>query len=193
MSPSLPFLRAHVERGPASGVAPSRNAVAILHCTSSVGDLNMAVQHVPVPSPPALSIVACCSGGISLCSFAACCTASAAAKILECKLCKRHVPSQALRRDIVSRLHRSRADDLCSPLNWCPRVCLVQFAGLGPQSSLWRVRQPRHLPRPDLPLRPELSSPQDAAHGAVCSTRRRCSALCRSTADQYVACAAKAI
>ena len=48
-------LRARAERGPASGVAPSRNAVAILHCAfcaSSVGDVCMAVQHVPVPSSP---------------------------------------------------------------------------------------------------------------------------------------------
>ena len=31
MSPSLPFRRAHVEHGPASGVAPSRSVVTILH------------------------------------------------------------------------------------------------------------------------------------------------------------------
>ena len=76
----------HVDRGPASGVAPSRNAVAVLHCAfcaSSVGDLCMAVQHMPVPGPPALSMMACCSGGISLCSLAAC-TTSAADRILDC-------------------------------------------------------------------------------------------------------------
>ena len=87
MSPSLPFRRAHVERGPASGVAPSRSDVAILHCAfcaNSVGDLCMAIQHVPVPGPPALSMMACCSGSISLCSFAACTEFSAAAKILDC-------------------------------------------------------------------------------------------------------------
>ena len=126
MSPSLHFRRAHVERRPASGVAPSRNAVAVLHCAfcaSSVGDLCMAVQHVPVPRFSALSIMACCSGGI----FAAC-TASAADKILDC--CKRHVPSQALRRDTVTRLHRSRADNLRSPFVSRPRACLVHFAGI---------------------------------------------------------------
>ena len=88
MSPSLPFRRAHVERGLASGVAPRRGAVAILYCAfcaSSVGDLCMAVQHVPVPGPPSLSMMAGCSRGISLCSFAAC-TAIAAAKILDCSL-----------------------------------------------------------------------------------------------------------
>ena len=52
-------------------------------------------------------------------------TASAAAKNPRLQLCKRHVPRQTLRRDIVSRLHRSWADDLCSP-----RACLVQFADL---------------------------------------------------------------
>ena len=55
MSPSLPFLRAHVDRGPASGVAPRSNAVAILHCAfcgSSVRDLCMAVQHVPASGLP---------------------------------------------------------------------------------------------------------------------------------------------
>ena len=86
MSPSLPFRRAHMERGPASGVAPSRSAVAILHCAfcaSSVGDLCMSLQHVPVPGPPALSKMACCSGSISQCSFAAC-TASAVDHILDC-------------------------------------------------------------------------------------------------------------
>ena len=64
-SPLFPFRRAHVERGPVSGVAPSRSAVAILHCAfcaSSVGGLCMAVQLVPVPGPPALSMIACCSG-----------------------------------------------------------------------------------------------------------------------------------
>ena len=86
----MPFRRAHVERGPASGVAPGRSAVAILHfafCANSVGDLCMAVQHVPAPGPPALSMMSCCSGGISSCSFAAC-TASAAAKILDCSFVK---------------------------------------------------------------------------------------------------------
>ena len=86
MSPSFPFRRAHVERGPASGVAPSRSAVATLHCgfcASSVGDLSMAVQHVPVLSPPAPSMIACCSGDMSPCNFAAC-TASAADRTLDC-------------------------------------------------------------------------------------------------------------
>ena len=57
---SMPFRRAHVERGPASGVAPSRDAVAILHCAfcaSSVGDLCMAVQHEPVARLFALSYI----------------------------------------------------------------------------------------------------------------------------------------
>ena len=50
-----------MEREPASGVAPSRSAIAILHgafCASSVGDLCISVQYVPVPGPPALSMVA---------------------------------------------------------------------------------------------------------------------------------------
>ena len=61
MSPSLPSRKAHVERGPVSGVTPSRSAVAIIHrtfCNTSVGDLCMVVQFVPVPGPPALSVIA---------------------------------------------------------------------------------------------------------------------------------------
>ena len=49
VSPSFLFRGAHVERGPASGVAPSRSPVATLHCAfcaCSVVDLCMAVQHV---------------------------------------------------------------------------------------------------------------------------------------------------
>ena len=49
MRPSLSYFNAHTERGPASGAAPRRNAVAILHCAfcaTSLGDLCTAVQLV---------------------------------------------------------------------------------------------------------------------------------------------------
>ena len=46
-------------------------------------DLCMAVHVVPVPCPPALSIMACCSVSRSWCSLTAC-TASAADKNLDC-------------------------------------------------------------------------------------------------------------
>ena len=43
---------------------------------------------------------------------------------------QRHVPSQALRRDTVSRLHRSRANDLRSSFVRRARACLVHSAGI---------------------------------------------------------------
>ena len=56
--PHLAFAQRHTKiADTAFGAAPSRNAVAILHCAfcgSSVGDLCMAVQHVPVLGPPHL-------------------------------------------------------------------------------------------------------------------------------------------
>ena len=152
MSPSLPFRRAHVERGPASGVAPSRSAVAILHCAlcaTSVGDLCMAVQHVPVPGPPALSTMACCSGDISLCGFAAS-TASAASEIV-C-LCLSHTcchatrPSRHIlfcnqRHAILTRpLHLTRFPNQNKDTSHTPGqllFCSSSSRSLPPQTDCW--------------------------------------------------------
>ena len=195
MSPSLPF---RSERGRASGVAPSRSAVAILHCTfcaNSVGDLCIAVQYVPVPGPPALSMMACCSGGILLCSFAAC-TASAAAKILDCSFAGRRVPSKALRRDIVRRLHKSRADDLCSP-RLSAAHGLASYNLLALFSIVTLAYSSTATPaagRSAFEARAVASSGCGSRSGRLGATQMfDMTALCRSTADQYVACAAQPI
>ena len=93
-SPETVHTRAHLcpalEHIQSAGQHPaSRQATApwpILHCAfcaNSVGDLCIVVQLVPVPGPPALSIMACCSGDSSACNLAAW-TASAADRILDC-------------------------------------------------------------------------------------------------------------
>ena len=92
--------------------------MANLNCAfyaSSVGDLCMDVQHQPVPGPPALSMIACCSGSISLCSFAAC-TASAADRILDCSF------ANAMS---LARLFGGTPGSVVR----CPRTCLVNWAG----------------------------------------------------------------
>ena len=111
---------------------PSRNAAAILHCAfcgSSVGDLCMAVQHVPVPGPPALSMVACCSGNISLC------TASGADRILDCSSAKAMSRAKLFGGTPVCRLFRGLANNLHRSLVRRPRACLVQFALLASFST----------------------------------------------------------
>ena len=178
MSPSLPFLRAHADRRPASGVAPSRNAVAILHCAfcgSSVGDLSMAVQHVPVPGAPALSMMACCSESISLCSFAR--------LILDCSLANAMSRARLFGGDPVCRLDRNPANDLRRSLVRHPRACLGCSSTATPDKgrSVFAAR---------------------AAAISGCTSRIGLfsaslmfvkTVLCRSTADQYAACAAKPI
>ena len=88
MFPSLPLRKAHVARGPASGVKHSRSAFS--NARSAVflsGNLCMAIRVVPVQHSPALSMMACCSGGNCWCNFAAC-TASAAEWILDSSFAK---------------------------------------------------------------------------------------------------------
>ena len=80
---------------------------------------------MPVPGPPALGMIACCSRRMLPCSFAAC-TAFVADRILDCNFANAMSRGG---RDSVSRLHKSQSNDLSRPFVHCPRACLVHQAG----------------------------------------------------------------
>ena len=192
--PSLSCLRAHTERGPASGVAPSHSAVAILHCAfcaNSVGDLCIAVQLVPVPGPPALSIMACCSGDSSACNLAAW-TASAADRILDCSL------ANAMSR---ARLLGGTRSFVCTGAGrTISAVRLSATHGLISYSLLASFSTATLACSSTATLERSRSTFAASAFSTSgCGSRiglfnasqiLGITALCKSTADQYVACAA---
>ena len=176
--------------GLASGVAPSRNAVAILHCAfcaSSVGDLCMAVQHVPV-GPPALSMMAC----LFWVHFAV--QRRSLYRLCCCQNPRLSSSAKAMSRarlfggTLSADLHRSRADDLCSPLVRRPRACLVQLASLATLACSSKAT----------PVAGTSAFAARATAISGCTSRIGLfgashmfdmTALSRSTADQYVPCA----
>ena len=178
-----------------TGASPEIARTRPHHCLSassiahSVGDLCMAVQHVPVPGPPALSMMA--RWGAFHCAV----SQPRSKQNPRLSLCKRHVPSQALRRDPVSRLHRSRADDLRSPLIRSPRACLVHFAGVVLYHSPGvNINSNTAVSRSASAARAVVSSGCAPRSGLFSATQMLVvTALCKSTADQDVACAAKPI
>ena len=121
--------------------------MAILHCAfcaSSIGDLCMAVQHVPLPGPPALSMTACYSGSISLCSFAAC-TASAADRILDCSLANAMSRARLFGGTLSAACTGAGRTISAARLSSAHGLCLAQFAGfvLNRFSDMLVNRDPR--------------------------------------------------
>ena len=149
-------------------------------CSISVGDLCMAVQVVRVPCPHALSMMACCSDGSSPWSLAAC-TASVADKILDCSFA----------------WGMSRATLLGG--TWS---VACTGAALGLDSYTFLASHSSCTPAWSSTATPAVSKAVFAAKASVSSRCLSecclCSALhmfgmmamCSSTADQYVACAA---
>ena len=150
----------------------------------------MAVQHVPVPGPPELSMMACCSGGISPCSFAAC-TASAADRILGCnfaKPCPEPGSSAGLCRPTAQESGGRSLQPACPLPTGLPRtICWPHF-----RSPLWQIRALGMLINSSAFAARAPATSGCTLHIGLFSASHMfvMTALCRSTADQHVASAA---
>ena len=153
----------------------------------------MAVQHVPLPGPPALSMMACCSGSISLISFAAC-TDSAADKILDCSLANNMSRARLFGgtvSDVCTGAGRTISTARLSAAHGLASYCLL--ASFSICSSLWHTRQQRPAVRQICLCNQSACDLRMWLAYRSASQMFVISASYRSTADQYVACAAKPI
>ena len=97
------------------------------------------------------------------------------------QLCVGHVTSNTLQRNLVSRLYRRRADDLGGTLVHSPRTRLMHFSRIAFKLHHGAI------------INCDMTTSGWASRSGLCSASQMLgmTTLCRSTSDQYVACAAK--
>ena len=120
---------------------------------------------------PAASMMACCSGGISPCSFATC-TASAAAKILDCNfanaMSRARLFGGTLSADCTGAGRTISAARLSAAHGLASYNLLASFS-----VNTLACSSTATLLLADLPLRPELLPPPDARHDSLVQVNSR--------------------